>query len=102
MKQSIYTPQKQSSSGVSLSGRRAEMECDLRGMTVEEALTQTEMFLDSARVNRLKTVSIIHGKGTGALRQAVHTLLRRLPDVDSFRLGHYGEGEDGVTIVTMK
>ena len=102
VKQSIYTPQKQSSSGVSLSGRRAEMECDLRGMTVEEALTQTEMFLDSARVNRLKTVSIIHGKGTGALRQAVHTLLRRLPDVDSFRLGHYGEGEDGVTIVTMK
>ena len=101
-KKSRYTPKKPASGGVSVAPRRAEMECDLRGMTVEEALTRMEIFLDGARLNSLKTVSIIHGKGTGALRSAVHTQLKRIPDVDSFRLGKYGEGEDGVTIVTLK
>ena len=99
---SRYAPKKAVTSGVKVSPRRAEMECDLRGMTVEEALTRMEIFLDDARLNGLKTVSIIHGKGTGALRSAVHVQLRRIPDVDSFRLGQYGEGEDGVTIVTLK
>ena len=99
---SRYAPKKPASTGVSISPRRAEMECDLRGMTVEEALTRMEIFLDGARLNGLKTVSVIHGKGTGTLRSAVHTQLKRIPDVDSFRLGKYGEGEDGVTIVTLK
>ena len=89
-------------SSVVIDPRRAELECDLRGMTVEEAIGRMELFIDSARINGLKNISIIHGKGTGALRSAVHTELKHTKDVDSFRLGRYGEGEDGVTIVTLK
>ncbi len=99
---SRYAPKKPSGGAVTTARAHAEMECDLRGMTVEEAITQLELFLDGARMDHLKTVSVIHGKGTGALRNAVHMTLKRIPDVDSFRLGHYGEGEDGVTIVSLK
>ena len=99
---SRYAPKKPPASSVSVSTRRAETECDLRGMTVEEALMHMEMFIDGARLNGIKNLSIIHGKGTGALRSAVHNDLKRISDVDSFRLGKYGEGEDGVTIVTLK
>ena len=53
-------------------------------------------------MNSLKTVTIIHGKGTGALRAGIHSHLKRHPGVAEFRLGRYGEGEDGVTIVTLK
>ena len=73
-----------------------------RGMTVEEALVQVDLFLDGAQMNSLKTVTIIHGKGTGALRAGIHSHLKRHPGVAEFRLGRYGEGEDGVTIVTLK
>ena len=72
------------------------------GMTVEEALVQVDLFLDGAQMNSLKTVTIIHGKGTGALRAGIHSHLKRHPGVAEFRLGRYGEGEDGVTIVTLK
>ena len=100
-------PQKQEApkkkqSSIQVAPRRASMECDVRGMTVEEALVQVELFLDSARLNSLKTVSIIHGKGTGVLRAGVQQALKKIPDVAEFRLGRYGEGEDGVTIVTFK
>ena len=61
-----------------------------------------ERFLDSAMLAGLKKVSIIHGKGTGALRQAVHAALRRNRQIKGFRLGRFGEGESGVTIVEMK
>ena len=61
-----------------------------------------EGFLSAAVMGRLETVTIIHGKGTGALRKAVHDILRRSKAVKSFRLGVYGEGESGVTVVTMK
>lgn len=101
-KKGKYEPRTAPKTMVSVGPRRAEMECDLRGMTVEEALTQMELFLDSARLNQLKNVSVIHGKGTGALRNAVHQALKQTKDVASFRLGQYGEGEDGVTIVTLK
>ena len=77
-------------------------EVDLRGMMVEEAVVAAEQFIDTALLSRLETVSIIHGKGTGALRKAIHESLKRNKFVKSFRLGRYGEGEDGVTIVTMK
>ena len=61
-----------------------------------------ERFLDSARMAKLNSVTVIHGKGTGALRQAVHQCLRREQRViKSFRLGRFGEGEDGVTIVEL-
>ncbi|MBR5379415.1 MAG: endonuclease MutS2 [Clostridia bacterium] len=97
-----YEPRRVPSTQISVSARRGEMECDLRGMTTEEAIAQMELFLDGARLNGIRSVSIIHGKGTGALRSAVQSALKRIPDVASFRLGRYGEGEDGVTIVTLK
>ena len=86
----------------SVAPRAVETECDVRGMTLEEALLAVDMFLDGATLNRLREVSIIHGKGTGVLRSGIHKHLKSHPAVKEFRLGRYGEGEDGVTIVTMK
>ena len=80
----------------------AARELDLRGMETLEAESVLENYLDAARRAHLETVTIIHGKGTGALRNAVHDILRRNKNVKSFRLGVYGEGENGVTVVTMK
>jgi DNA mismatch repair protein MutS2 len=74
-------------------------EIDLRGMTGEEAVTVMERYLDSAKRANLLSVRVIHGKGTGALRIAVQNALKKNPLVKSFRLGHYGEGETGVTVV---
>ena len=89
-------------STVSVAPRAVSMECDVRGMTVEEAIVQVDLFLDGAALNALKSVSVIHGKGTGALRAGIHSHLKHHPGVSEFRLGRYGEGEDGVTIVTLK
>ncbi len=77
-------------------------EIDLRGMMTDEAVSVMERFIDSAVMAKLNTVTIIHGKGTGALRAAVQAELKRNRMVKSFRLGHYGEGESGVTIVELK
>ena len=77
-------------------------EIDLRGMMTDEAIPVLERFLDNARMAKLEIVTVIHGKGTGAVRKAVHTCLRREQHIKSFRLGRYGEGEDGVTIVELK
>ncbi len=77
-------------------------EIDLRGMTSEEAVAAVELFIDSASMSNLETVRIIHGKGTGALRSAIQSSLRKNKLVKSFRLGVYGEGEDGVTVVSLK
>ena len=77
-------------------------EVDLRGSMTDEALLMLERYLDSARTAKLPSVRIIHGKGTGALRKAVQDYLRRDSGVKSFRLGRYGEGEDGVTIAELK
>ncbi len=82
--------------------RDATNEIDIRGMNILEAEPVVEMFLDRCRLSGLTTVSIIHGKGTGALRQGVHAMLRKDRGVESFRLGVYGEGETGVTIVTLR
>ena len=67
-----------------------------------EAVSAVDLFLDNALRRKLETVRIIHGKGTGALRKAVRDHLRRSRYVKEFRAGLYGEGEDGVTIVTLK
>ena len=77
-------------------------EIDLRGMESIEAVAAAEMYIDNAVMAKLSTVTIIHGKGTGALRAAVQQMLKRNKFVKSFRLGRYGEGESGVTIVTLK
>ena len=77
-------------------------ELDIRGMMTDEAVPVVERFIDSASMAKLAAVTIIHGKGTGALRQAVHQCLKRHKLVKNFRLGRYGEGETGVTIVELK
>lgn len=77
-------------------------ELDLRGESGDEAIMELDRFLDSAVRLHMETVRIIHGKGTGVLRQRVQTHLKRHPQVKSFRLGVYGEGEDGVTIASLK
>ena len=93
---------KGSGSHVNVSTRAVETECDVRGMSLEEALLAVDMFLDGAVLNRLRQVFIIHGKGTGVLRSGIQAALKKNPAVKEFRLGRYGEGEDGVTVVTMK
>ncbi len=82
--------------------RAANNELDIRGMMTDEADLAVDQFLDNALMGKLNTVTIIHGKGTGALRKAVQQQLRRHPSVKGFRLGRYGEGEDGVTVVELK
>ncbi len=76
-------------------------ELDLRGMSAEEAVATLSVFLDSAMLANLSQVRIIHGKGTGVLRKAVHEELKRNRAVKKYRLGVYGEGEDGVTIAEL-
>ena len=92
-----------SSSAASLNTvSRASSELDIRGYETLEAESVVENYLDSAVMAKLGTVTIIHGKGTGALRKAVHEILKRNKAVKSFRLGRYGEGEAGVTVVELK
>ena len=94
----------QQSSFVGYVSRKAgvKTEVDLRGMTLEEALLDADRFLDDAYMAGLNQVSIIHGKGTGVLRAGISDLLKRHRLVKSYRLGRYGEGETGVTIVELK
>ncbi len=80
----------------------AQPELDIRGMACDEAIVVLDNFLDNAYMGNLPTARIIHGKGTGVLRAAVHDELRRCKYVKNFRLGVYGEGETGVTIVEFK
>ena len=82
--------------------RRASSELDIRGYETLEAESVVENYLDAAVMAKLETVTIIHGKGTGALRKAVHEILKRSKTVKSFRLGRYGEGEAGVTVVELR
>lgn len=89
-------------STVSRSQRPALLEIDLRGQTAEEAIMSLDRFVDDAIMNGISSFTIIHGKGTGVLRNAVHQYLSRNKHVKSFRLGVFGEGEDGVTIAELK
>lgn len=77
-------------------------EINLLGMTTDEALAAVSKYLDDAYVAHISPVRIVHGKGTGALRKAVHSYLRKQKNIDEFRLGEYGEGDAGVTIVKFK
>jgi len=80
----------------------ASTRLDLRGMTVDECLIELDRFIDQGLRTGLNEFTVVHGKGTGALRTAVTRYLKASPYVKSSRLGVYGEGEDGVTIVTLK
>ncbi len=77
-------------------------EIDLRGKLVEEAEVLLDKYLDDAVITGINQVSVIHGKGTGALRAGIHQFLKRHPHVAAYRLGEYGEGDSGVTIVELK
>lgn len=77
-------------------------ELDLRGNMVDEALGELGLFIDKCVLNSIEEIRIIHGKGTGALRAAVTDYLRHHPNISEFRLGKYGEGENGVTIAKIK
>ena len=77
-------------------------EVNLIGMTVDEAMPVLEKYLDDAYLAHLETVRVVHGRGTGALKNAVHQRLKKLKYVKDFRLGVFGEGDSGVTIVTFK
>ena len=90
------------SRGATLRDNATSSELDIRGMETIEAIPVVERYIDSAVQSRLESVRIIHGKGTGALRAAVQQSLRRNKQVKSFRLGRYGEGETGVTVVELK
>lgn len=76
-------------------------ELNVMGMTVDEAIMEIEKFLDDACLAHIEKVTIIHGKGTGALRTGIHQYLKGLKFVKSFRAGEFGEGEHGVTIIEL-
>ena len=80
----------------------ADTRCDLRGMTVEEGIMTLDLFIDSMVMAGLSEFTIIHGKGTGVLRAAVQQHLKKHPQIKTYRLGTFGEGENGVTIATIK
>ena len=82
--------------------RTVQMRCDVRGMALDEALQEVEQYLDEAVLAGLHEVTIVHGKGTGVLREGIQKALKTYPPVKSFRRGKYGEGEEGVTIVELK
>lgn len=82
--------------------RSSSLELDIRGSAVDEGIHEVDMFLDNAVLAGAGIITIIHGKGTGTLRQGIHRHLKSHPSVKSFRLGRFGEGEDGVTVVELK
>ena len=89
-------------SGVKRSVAPAGLEIDVRGMTLDEAVLEVDKYLDDAFLSGLNEVSIIHGKGTGVLRSGIKDFLKSHSHVEDYRLGRYGEGDSGVTIVTLK
>ncbi|WP_300801796.1 endonuclease MutS2 [uncultured Acetatifactor sp.] len=107
--ETVTTPRLQRSGGGDRSGKMkmsktmsVSTEINLLGKTVDEALAVLDKYLDDAYLAHLPSVRVVHGKGTGALRNAVHGHLKRLKYVKEYRLGEYGEGDSGVTIVTFK
>ena len=107
--EAVSTPPLKRSSSGSGSGKikmskslSVSTEINLLGKTVDEALSVLDKYLDDAYLAHLPSVRVVHGKGTGALRNAVHGHLKRLKYVQEYRLGEYGEGDSGVTIVTFK
>ena len=82
--------------------RSAATSVDIRGMNVEEGIMELDRFIDNSVIMGVPSITIVHGKGTGVLRKGIHAHLRGHKNVRTFRLGTYGEGEDGVTIAELK
>ncbi len=95
-------PRRNGSKGGDKVQRDGRLEINLLGMTVDEAILETDRFIDNAMLSGLHCVYLIHGKGTGALRAGLHQHLRTHKSVRTYRLGAYGEGESGVTVVELK
>ena len=85
-----------------LKAKTASTEINVIGQTVDEAIFVVDKFLDDAALSHIQVVRIVHGKGTGKLREGIHRFLRKHPHVNSFRMGTFGEGEMGVTVVELK
>ena len=83
-------------------GSSVSPELNLLGLTTDDAVYRLDKYLDEARMSHLQSVRIVHGKGTGALRNAVQQYLRKQKWIRSYRLGDFGEGDAGVTIVTLR
>ena len=96
-------PSKRNVSGIkSNTERSVSMDFDMRGMNCDEGIMELDRYIDNALLTGVNSVCIIHGKGTGVLRKAVHDFLRHDNRIKSFRLGVFGEGEAGVTITELK
>ena len=93
---------KSTSSTSNLKQKNISNEVNVIGLNVDEAIYIVDKYLDDCYLTSLNTIRIVHGKGTGKLRQGIHTFLKKHPHVKSFRLGTFGEGEIGVTIVELK
>ena len=91
-----------SSSTSHLRQKSISNEINVIGLNIDEAIYIVDKYLDDCSLGSLDTVRIVHGKGTGKLRQGIHTFLKKHPHVKSFRLGTFGEGEMGVTVVELK
>ena len=85
-----------------LKNKTITTELDIRGFASDEGLMEVDRFLDEAVLGGVETVTIIHGKGTGILRKGIHEMLKKHRYVKSYRLGTFGEGEDGITVVELK
>jgi DNA mismatch repair protein MutS2 len=90
------------SAETNLKASSVHVECDLRGMMTDEGVAVLDKYLDDATLAGLPEVRIIHGKGTGAMRKAVHQYLKHSRYVRSYRLGNMGEGDSGVTVAQLK
>ena len=80
----------------------ASLQTDVRGMTLDEAILVVDKFIDDSYISGLHEVTVIHGKGTGVLRAGISDFLRKHPTVKEYRAGRFGEGETGVTVITLK
>lgn len=97
----VNAPKRQRTRELDIS-EAAKSEVDVRGLSVDEAIIEVDRVIDNAVMRGLEELRVIHGKGTGALRAGLHQHFKRHSNVRSFRVGVYGEGEMGVTIIELK